>query len=281
MKKFFIPLCIFFFSSAVVVSAATLSITAPSDVHPGERIIVDVLVDTQDVQINSGDISLSFPPSLFVFKGYAPDAGVLSLWLTAPHEESPGIIHLSGITPGGFDRIYDPEHPNVRTVTLARLFFEVRDPGVAELRITHAELLRNDGHGTSVPVSTTPRTISVGGARVSPSSDVIIPIPFTIHLVPSVGKTPRLAVFEATDEGGGIEHYEVKQETGTWHIATSPYPVPHRLFSYTMTVRAFDFSGNYRDQSITIGGENPTRTILLSILFVLIIVFLRKRYTHE
>jgi hypothetical protein len=275
MKLFF---TIFFcsFCIAFQAHAANLLVVTPKESSVGEKIHTDILIDTEGVNINSLDMSLSFPSELFTFEGYATTEAIVPIWLIAPKEETSGVIHFSGIIPGGFDRVYDPEHPENRTAKLVQLFFKSKALGQGSFVINGSQVLRNDGLGTTVTTTAVPAFIKViEGVKNNDPKDSSSPQPFTVSIVAKslFGKTPRLALFAATDSEGGIEHYEAQVRHGAWHIVTSPYPLPYRLFSYTLTIRAFDFSGNYQDQSIVIPGEDPQKIVIISILLVLIIVF--------
>lgn len=68
---------------------------------------------------------------------------------------------------------------------------------------------------------------------------------------PSNNVTPTVS-FTTTDNDG-IGHYEVKVDSGAFTTQTSPYLVPTLAEgSRTITVRAYDTAGNYRDGSVSI-----------------------------
>ena len=86
------------------------------------------------------------------------------------------------------------------------------------------------------------------------------------------GKTPRLAVFEASDNESGVARYEVSIGGRKFVEATSPYGVPRRIFPATMTVRAFDFAGNYTEATTVIEGDVPLIMKMIACVLVLAIV---------
>lgn len=272
MKLFFITLLsIWLFASSV--HAAMLSVK----VQPANEgtVAVDVMVDTQGESINSADVSLTFPSDLLTFSGYVETEGVIPLWVERPHLTDSKTVRFSGVIPGGLDREYDPNNPQKITSTLAELLFTVRKAGSGNIAITQAQLLKNDGLGTTVATTTNAAPIQTMNTTESTPADTTPPEPFTIEILEksSFGKTPRLATFAAIDTGSGIDHYEARIRRGGWHRVTSPYPLPFRFFSYTLAVRAYDFAGNYREQRISVPGENP-RVLLLSLCGLSIIGFL-------
>lgn len=68
---------------------------------------------------------------------------------------------------------------------------------------------------------------------------------------PSNTTTPTVSF--ATTDNDGIGHYEVKVDNGSFTTQTSPYLLPTLAGgSRTITVRAFDTAGNYRDGSVSV-----------------------------
>lgn len=271
------------------VYGATVSIDLEPRVHVGTQTTVAIWADLEGESMNSADISLAFPSDIVAFRGHVPDSGVLSLWVITPQEEGRGVIRFSGVIPGGVERRYDPEHPTDRRVLLGQLLFEVRRAGTGNYTVSNAQLLRNDGLGTPIISETQEASIvAIDNKGVSRVPDGTSPRPFTITILPasSATKTPQLVLFSAQDEDSGIERYEIRIGRKAWERATSPYPLPHRLFGYTLSIRAFDFSGNYQEQSVTISGKDPWRIALSGILLLLVIVFCayhckRKNHFHE
>jgi hypothetical protein len=62
-----------------------------------------------------------------------------------------------------------------------------------------------------------------------------------------------LITFYATDNLSGIDYYEIDVDNSGFSIQESPYELPAQTDgSHTITVRAFDLAGNYRDSKVTI-----------------------------
>ncbi len=276
MKKLLYLTIGYYFLSALYVHAATLSVTTPATTAVGDRISVDVVVHLSGETINSAEGVLRCDLEHLRFDGYDRSASALLLWVTPPSLEN-GVVHFSGVTPGGVGRTYDPQHPYSQAVTLARLFFVATSPGTAGCDPTGTTLLANDGKGTSLEFTTTSSSTIIGPATTTAPLDTTPPAPFTITLMDAspLGKTPRLALFAADTSGEGIEHYEVSVAGRAWHRTTSPFPLPNRMGSYELRVRAFDFAGNYQEQSITVPGQR--QLVLIGILCLLCIAFFIKR----
>jgi len=76
--------------------------------------------------------------------------------------------------------------------------------------------------------------------------DGTAPEPFTITIIGD-----PVANFETSDKTSGIDHYEVSIDGGDFAAASSPYTTPElEVGKHTLTVRAFDKAGNYREASV-------------------------------
>lgn len=279
MKKYlFIFIGIFFFASSV--HAATLSVELPSTFQVNSQTAVDVLVDPEGESINLVELTILFPQDILSFKGYDSSQINIPKWISSPKEKTNGEVSFSGIIPGGLERVYDPQHPNQHTIRLVRLLFTPQKVGSGQFTFVNSSLLRNDGQGSTISTVDVPQKFSVlaethMSGEQKQTIDSIPPHPFMISIIDAslFGKTPRLAVFDAQDDASGIEHYESKINSQSFQIATNPLNLPFRLFSYTVTIRAFDFSGNYYDESIQIPGQYSYIPIIILFLATIIILF--------
>lgn len=279
----FCSFLIVFFGTFLVGDAAILSTKIPSRAVVGERIAVDVLVDPEGKVVNSVEATVRFPSDVVSFNGFSGHQSGISLWVEQPKELSSGAVHFSGVIPGGLDRLYDPLNINNKAIPLVRLFFIVKKAGAADITISHPLVLANDGKGTILITSTRSSEFQVSAqekntAVVVAQEDTTPPNPFKISIVDRslFGRTPRLAVFSADDTTGGVEHYEVAVGGLRFQKAESPFALPYRLFSYGLTVRAFDFAGNIREQQVTVPGERTYGLgVAIGMLLLVVIVWYR------
>lgn len=279
MLKYFITYLVFCFALPVSVSAASVSIRTTSSAVVGAPLVVDIVADTNGESFNAADVTIVYPGSSLKFRGVKKEDSIISVWITTPHEVTPGTVSFSGVIPGGVERRFDPQHPSDESIVLARLLFVPSTSGTIPLTVEHATLLRNDGTGAPLipTLGHTSLRATPGGADTT--FDTEAPEPFIITLVEKspFGKTPRLARFESSADD--IDQYEMKINNGRWHPVTSPYPLPVRLLSYTLTIRAIDFSGNVRDQSITIPGTQTIvwQTVLSTVTLIVVVLIIYRR----
>ncbi len=268
--------------------AAEVSLSAVGTATVGAPLLIDVLVDPEGESINSADVTVLFDADRYTFSGYLEEEGVLALWVAPPHESERGRVQFSGVILGGVERVYDPHAPNDHAVPLVRLRFVPHKEGDSSFAIARATLLRNDGIGSSIVARTGNMKIAVDASSSAIAAgeinmDEVPPLPFTIAIVDDslFGKSPRLAVFDAHDRESGIRAYEVRINGRHAREVQSPYALPRRLFPYTLTARAIDFAGNYRDAEITVrGGGTPLPFAIAAVLMLGIVWYMRRTRGH-
>lgn len=261
-KVLLILLFIVSFSWSTIASAAVLNVAVQKNASFGERIAVDITIDPETKSINSIESTVLYDPTLLTFNGFGSTQGSIAIWVKEPTEIAKGTIEFSGVIPGGIERLYDPLNTARTAIPVVRLFFIAQKSGIAEFSLKNALVLENNGKGTSVPVSLVGArtTILKGeGPLVVEHQDIVPPEPFTISIIDRslFGRTPRLVAFSTEDTDTGVSRYEVAIGAASFHPAKSPYVLPYRLFSYTFTVRAYDYEENVREQTVTIPGEKP------------------------
>lgn len=277
----FFPVLLLVLVRVLTVDAAILSVQSVSSANVGERIAIDVAIDTEGKSINSIESAIIFSQELFSFNGFSASQSSIPVWVEEPKERSIGTVNFSGVVPGGLDRIYDPLRPENKSIPVVRLFFISKKAGTGEFRIGDSQVLQNDGKGTAVSITKINKTISLSsvlGREIDAPliEDTVPPEPFVINIIERslFGKSPRLATFFAEDTAGGIERYEVAVGSLGFTETISPFALPYRLFSYNLTVRAYDFSGNVREQQVTVPGEKGygIGILLLGLLGVVLLI---------
>jgi hypothetical protein len=252
--------------------AADLSIVAPDNLNTGKTFSISVNLDTDGVPINSVDITMSYPKDLLTFKGYKEEGSIKKLWLVTP-VESGGLIHFSGIIPGGIDGLYDPDKEGLQPVPIIQLLFLAEKPGDAKFVITDSLILKNDGLGApllhqnnNTQITILPNDLPIDKTEIK---DTEPPEPFTIEYIEEglFSRTPSMVIFMTTDKSSGVEKYQMHQGNNSWKDVTSPLPTSKGLVKTTLTIRALDFYGNAQQAEIEIPG------ILSSLqLFIIIIL---------
>jgi len=279
MKKLLFILSIFFIS-VLDAHAADVSILAPKVVSDSKPFPISVNLDTSGNPINLFDITISYPKDIVTFKGYKEENSIKKTWFVSP-TDSAGTVHFSGIIPGGVDGVYDPDKEGLQDITLVQLLFSANNNGQGDFKITHSDILQNDGLGT--PLSHTNNNASIIISKNINSTneeeleeaakDKEPPQPFDIQFIPNelFSRTPAMIIFSTIDITPGVEKYQL-QYKDLWKDVISPLPTPKGLLKRVVTIRAVDFDGNTRESRVEIPGLLSTMQ-LLAILFTGIICY--------
>lgn len=273
--------------SACTALAATVSVQPETvGARSGVPFLVAVVLDTQGESANAFEGTIVFPQSL-AESAIRDENSIVNFWIEPPHFAGPGLVHFSGITPGGYSG---------DNGTLFSIVFVPRYDGMAIIEPRDIAILRNDGRGTSIPTigRAAHSTISPSGtARTPPPFDTRTPpddFSVTITSSPAVFDGRFFASFHTEDRGSGIDHYEVA-ERDLLHLFTpeallfatrsSPYPLRDQTRTGILKVRAVDRAGNVR----TVAIAEPRHTIALVVLglgvfgfVVLLIWYFLKRF---
>jgi hypothetical protein len=257
MKKFTL-IIILFLTFAKIAWAADVYFVIPKNIRAGEIFEVLINADTGGELINGVDMEIGYPKDLMSFAGYKNDDTVIGLWVETPNEKD-GQVYFKGIIPGGASGLYDPARPGLAALPIARLIFRAKIAGDGTISFVESSILKNDGTGTPLKHDKNDAEIIIGNAavtgEVTDSPDKTPPEPFNITLVPSsvFSRTPSMIIFNTDDGGSGIKKYEMTTNGGSsWENTYSPQPIRNFMWGQTVTVRAFDFYGNFRDAEIRI-----------------------------
>ena len=285
MKKFTSIILLFTFIGFFTLPArtlaentsASLSFATPEITYIGDTFEVLINTDTAGVLINSINLSLEYVKSLISFVGYNDENTVVKLWVDTPHEAVEGQILMSGIIPGGVSGLYDPNKQGISPVPLVHLLFTADKGGDAKISFLNTEILKHDGKGTALvhEQKNNHVLISNNNSKVTNdknSFDKSLPDPFTITFLSSsiFSRTPDMIIFNTNDVDSGIKEYKMSVSGGDWQATKSPQSIAKSIFSRDITVRAYDFFGNFRDANIIIPGIVPLKVLLLiAVLFLL------------
>jgi len=232
-----------FVAAGFVAHAATLGVVV-GDATPniGQPVRVDIPLDTQGEDANAIQGKIIFPSAAFKLESIVDGDSPVSFWIDAPSEVASGVVAFSGIMPGGFTG---------RTNSVVSLILLPLASGPGSITFQNTELLRNDGTGSAISLSTSSVTLAVSSVVATSSAPGISasltgPDPFTpvISHDPNIYDGQYFLAFSTTDKGSGIDHYEVL-EGSTWQVATSPYLLQDQSLSSDIYVRAVDHSGNF------------------------------------
>lgn len=259
--------------------AAEVYISTPDGIHVGDTFEVLITIDTAGALINSTSAVLEYDQDEVSFAGYQTENTVMTLWLDAPQAKD-GRVSFSGIVPGGVAGIYDPDKVELAEIPLTRLLFTAEKAGQAEFSFLDSVLLQHDGRGTPLAHTRVGGSISITGEldgdidRAHP--DKTAPEPFQITVIDAslFSKTPPMVIFVTEDRDSGIKEYRMHFPGLGWRIVESPVPISKSIFPKKVTIRAFDFAGNFQEESITLLGILPPQVLYILVALAFFILCL-------
>lgn len=269
--------------------AADLFIQTKNDEYRiGEQFIVSVAVISEEAnQINAVDLKFGFSEETLKFISSIERDSIISLFVDRPKMDN-GVVTLSGITPGGFYGVIDPiiDPQKLLPVKIIDFIFEPIASGRGEITLSDGTLYRNDGSGLPVVFTPWPKILNIKDEIFESKIDLMDetpPLPFEIQVIKDEGIKGYLLIFNAKDEGSGIDHYEIFEEGRSMAISDSPYVLKNKPPKGTITVRAYDKAGNIQSTSIE-SPEFPAEKsinifsiIAIIILIVLVLIYRKKR----
>lgn len=164
---------------------------------------------------------------------------------------------------------------------LLTLVLRTTGAGHVSVMNTGAIAYVGDGGGTQVTVPDTRVAFSVAVSTSSAVvdaesqarvSDTTLPDPFdvTISRDVSVFGGKYFITFHTSDQGTGVQRYEVKEGAATPIVASSPYVLTDQTERPQIEVRAYDYAGNVRTAYF---GE-PTYTLVHALLVLIAFLLL-------
>ena len=287
VRLFCVLICLFALPSTA--EAARLLFDVPeTTIGVGQQMEMTVVVDAEGEDINALGGSIVVPSFLRI-DAVRDGNSLIALWAERP-EIDENTVSFAGIIPGGW---------NGSVGTVLSLIVTAESAGSGIVREADLQVLRHDGEGTAVSLTTSPLTIAAREGipildSLAVSEDTEPPAPFTpvIATDPAVFNGAAFLVFIAQDDGSGIDRYEIfesKHELrdplrGEWEQAMSPYQLADQTRQSYIYVRAIDRAGHVR-VAVVPPAEAPSRVpllpLLITVLLVVVVVVVHRKYKRR
>lgn len=281
---------IFYILYPISIKAAELKLNSSiSEIGINQQFQVDLLLDTENEEINAVEGKVIFPEDLLELKEIKDNAAIVNLWIERPTAKTGNQIIFSGVIPGGYVG---------EKGLLFSALFQAKQKGKNVIKIYEAKTLLNDGQGTLSPLSIanfhffiSEQTPILQIPKIE-IKDTDIPEFFTplISQNPEIFNGKYFLVFLTQDKGSGIDHYEIleKEQKNSirslvkkekWQIGDSPYLLKDQRLKSYIFVKAVDKAGNER--IVRLSPQNSLRWyenlyIWIIIIIVYVIIFWRK-----
>lgn len=277
-KIFFLILIIFLSSQ---VYGASVYFDIPKEIFIDEVFPVVVYINTDDTQVNSFSFDINYDNTSLDFVGYKEDETIIKIFIDKPHSVDNHVL-FTGIIPGGISNFYDPSSTNkLKDIPIITLLFKPKNTGPTNLSFSKGEILKNDGLGTSLFYSVTDKSFVILEKSLEAVKSKAIfedkekPLPFEILNVEKNDdlKTPNLLYFSTQDLDSGIKKYQMKINNGKWTDVESPKVIYPSFFDRDFTIRAVDFSGNFKDSTLKIKGNISWKIVIIICISILVALY--------
>lgn len=270
------------------VFSAQLYLTASTDtLSVGDTIIVHAYLDTEGSKLNVVDGTIKV--SSFVDETsltLSTENSILTLWPQKPEFQSnKSQISFVGGAPEDFQS------------SKAKLFDIVVSPKIVKDIVINPVIIQGylgDGKGTLVSIKTKDVSFHVvpkieGQRQINEwtealQQDALPPKAFyiTAGSDASLYDGQQFIVFQTSDVGSGIDHYEVVEGKLPSVISGEQYVLKNQGVSERVTVTAFDKAGNSTQSHIDIKQSQPVKvSYLIGILFLFISLLLVVLYRSK
>jgi hypothetical protein len=155
---------VFFFAGTTTHSAHAASVTATStrlNIHEGEEVAVDVLLNPEEESFNAISGALHFDPTVLKPYSISTVNSVVSMWVDTPSNQGSS-IEWSGLMPGGFGGVVSPFYDGTRPGRLMRISFVASAlASSTELSFDTVNVYKNDGKGIPLSISGSPLILHI------------------------------------------------------------------------------------------------------------------------
>ena len=274
MKKIFIFILIIVLLAPATSYSATLTLDSPSkSFGVGDTVPVFLRIDAGGDSLNAIDATLTYPVDLLEFIKVSDASSIVTMWVEKPSDVN-GTIHFTGIVPGGFSGVIDPLTHKIFAGQVFEVQFKAKAYGNAQLSLSKASILKNDGKGSELNVAVKDLTLVIDAFThfdYKTETDTEMPIAYKVTLSQNTNifSGKWFISFVTADVVSGIDHYEVKEDASSWYKAESPYVLQNQN-ARSISVKAVDGSGNER--IVTVAGPNRSQATNESNTYILIII---------
>jgi len=253
-KEIFIFTTFLFLCFSFSVEAVTLYLEPEEgEYYLDDIFLVRIKLDTEEEEVNAIKAELNFPQNKLEVVDTTKGGSVLVLWPEEPiYSNEAGRIFFIGGIPGGFSG-----EAKVLSIPF-RVISSFDSEAVAEISFKeNSEVFLNDKLGTAAETVFKGATFNVFPEQAETpkdewqeylKKDYSLPEPFEILLKqdPLIFDGKYFIAFYATDEGTGIDYYEIKEGDGPWKRGQNPYLLEDQSLQGIIQVKAVDKAGNER-----------------------------------
>ncbi|HNW96253.1 MAG TPA: cohesin domain-containing protein [Candidatus Paceibacterota bacterium] len=201
-----------FFSSA---QAATLYLTpVNSEIGVGEKVTVELKVDSEGTSFNAAQITIRFPKETLEVTALDKTTSAFSFWLEEPQfSNTDGVISFMGGTPYGVSG---------GAISILKMEFSAKGTGSGTISLTEGAITAADGSGTNILSKMSDALITVIPKRTTPAAVEIQKIPEPQQIVREAVSAEKLPIKP-------VVKVPLYPDTTSWYNAVAPFTVSWEL----------------------------------------------------
>lgn len=282
-----------------------------SFVFNNEIFKVDLILDTENKNINAFESEIVFDKNFLDLKAVYHGGSLVDLWIKNPKYINDKIF-FSGIKPGGI---------NTNNGKMLSLVFLAKKEGNTFIELKNPKFLLNDDNGTEDFLNIQNLNIFIQEKNIletnkdvenkdtkkeevnknenNAKNDINNIIPkdetrpegFILKIIkdPKLYDNKYFLIFSAQDKESGIDYYEIKEGEGEFIRGESPYEIKDQTLTKEIQVKAVDASGNYRIEKIGPIFQVQEKTfidkyyvyIIISLLFLIFVLILLEKIRRD
>lgn len=254
--------------------AATLDLNVDKNlIQEGDLFTLIISLNTEGELINTIEGDIKYNADYIKGENVITGNSFVNFWVEKPDIKNSGLIHFSGVTPGGV---------SITNGEAFKVIFKAIKIGNTDIALNNINLFLNDGMGSLIKVKNSNVNLKIkSGKNIYEninivSDDKISPDKFDIIRTKdmSVFDNKYFTVFNTVDKGSGIDHYKVC-ELFSCIEAESPYLLKNQTPFYYIKIFAYDANGNYTYATLV------STWLMLLIVFVLSIALYLGLYIYH
>lgn len=268
----------FIFAQNAFASVVDLSVDK-STITVGALSNLEIKLDTQNNLVNTIEGDFLYDNKLLKVEQINTGSSFVSFWIDKPVDNDSGVIHFSGVVPGGI---------SIQNGAIFSVVLRGEATGNTSLKLDNVNLFLNDGEGSKDTVSYRDLPINIevnlkGDFEEINVSDRISPEKFKIlrSKDESIFDNKWFIVFSTQDKGVGIDYYTVCEFYKKYCTKVdSPYLLKYQNAFYYVTVNAHDLNGN-TEKSVLVSPWLVLSTILIIFAVLLFVRRILYRYFRK
>jgi len=240
------------------------------DAKLGEVFPVEILLDSQNQDINAVEVKVSANSEYLRLKDFSDGGSIINYWAEKPKVDENNALTFQGAILGGFIG---------KNGKLLTLYYEALKPGQAAVSVqVFTTVYLNDGKGTKANLKFNGTVINISNEQFTGTMPSIVDttppetIEAKISRAADIFDGQYFLVFSTKDSGSGFDYIEIKEGDEPWVKADSPYLLKNQKLNENILIKTVDKNGNARIETLNLKQYQLIKKIVYGVVVLLIIL---------